>query len=500
LNDKILFVDSSPEALRGFEKQLGPDHDVTLCRGAAEALERLRTQGGFAVIVSGRDLDGRPGSALLADVHVEWPDCVPILMTAAVDVDVVIEAIHAGRIYRFLERPCPSDRLREVIREALLEHQGRRDARRRAVELDFSSRVLTDFNGRLEELISEQTTSLMRLHRYVSDLNSCHSLDEIARATADSVREVCPERGVFIELWDGSSTGLRCHVLDGPELSPERHVQTVQTADGPLGSIVVSDGDSRDRRLTRTQRAMLASMAASCAVAAHNQIRRRERDEAQHATILALAKLAERRDNETGKHLERVSLYCKLIAEGLRADGRHLDLITDSWIEDLVRSAPLHDIGKVGIPDRILMKPGQLGPDEWSVMQTHTQIGAETLRAVAEETHAESFLEMSIDIAASHHEKWDGSGYPARLSGERIPLSARILALADVYDALTSRRPYKEPWTHEQSMSWILEGAGSHFDPDVVEAFAARAEKANAIRERLADDVHDLEAIGLKVA
>ena len=496
VNHKILIVEPDRELLEGTLGFLSPELDVSVAGDGESALEVLRARGPFAAVVTDHRVTDMKGSELLARVREEWPDTVTILQTGAVEVDVVIEALHAGRIFRFLEKACPHERLSLALKDAMVEYRARREARRRADELSFSSRVLTDFNGRLEVLISEQTTALVRLHRFVSDLNSCHSLEEIARATADAVREVCPRRGVLVEVWGGVHAGERFQLHSGPPLGGRRHVQPVETDEGQVGSLVVSSADDVGCALTRTQRAMLASMSASCAVAAHNQIRRLERDEAQHATILALAKLAEHRDNETGKHLERVSQYCRLIAEGLREDGWYRETITNDWIGDLVRSAPLHDIGKVGIPDRILLKPGRLDADEWRVMKTHAEIGEETLRNVMLESHAQSFLEMSMDVAGAHHEKWDGSGYPRGLSGGEIPLSARILALADVYDALTSRRPYKAPWSHEESVSWIHEGAGRHFDPHVVTAFVRRHERANQIRARLADSVEDLEKIG----
>ena len=208
---------------------------------------------------------------------------------------------------------------------------------------------------------------------------------------------------------------------------------------------------------------------------------------AQHATIYALAKLAEQRDNETGRHLERVSEYCRVLAEGLREDGCYCETITDEWIDVLVRSAPLHDIGKVGIPDAILLKPGKLTPDEWEVMKRHSTIGADTLRSVIGSATHQPFLQMSLEIAWCHHEKWDGSGYPRGLRGVDIPLAARILAMADVYDALTNERPYKRAWSHDEALRWIAQGSGSHFDPRLVDAFTKRVEHVDAIRERLAD-------------
>ena len=151
----------------------------------------------------------------------------------------------------------------------------------------------------------------------------------------------------------------------------------------------------------------------------------------------------------------------------------------------------MHDIGKVGIPDAILLKPGKLSADEWEVMKTHAQIGADCLSSVIDVHRPQSSLQMSLDIAWCHHEKWDGSGYPRGLRGEQIPLSARILALADVYDALTTVRPYKQAWTHQRAISWLSQVGGTHLDPRVVKAFLTRADRADAIRARLADRAED---------
>jgi putative two-component system response regulator len=147
----------------------------------------------------------------------------------------------------------------------------------------------------------------------------------------------------------------------------------------------------------------------------------------------------------------------------------------------------LHDIGKVGIPDSILLKPGRLTPEEWDVMKTHSEVGGSTIEGVIRDFGAPSYLGMGRDIAWAHHEKWDGTGYPRGLKGLEIPLSARIVAIADVYDALTTLRPYKQIWSHAEAVDWIASRAGSHFDPDVVEAFLSRVDDANRIRAELAD-------------
>lgn len=197
----------------------------------------------------------------------------------------------------------------------------------------------------------------------------------------------------------------------------------------------------------------------------------REICDSQLATIMAVSKLAEYRDDETGHHIERTRMFCRTIAEQLRRNPCYEEIISDAYLEDIFHAAPLHDIGKVGIADSILLKPGKLTSEEFEIMKTHAMIGANTLQTVSNKYPKNAFVNMGIAIASAHHEKWDGSGYPDGLAGEDIPLAGRIMALADVYDALRSKRPYKDPFTHEKSCRIILEGKGKHFDPVVVEAF-----------------------------
>lgn len=207
------------------------------------------------------------------------------------------------------------------------------------------------------------------------------------------------------------------------------------------------------------------------------------------ATIFAMSKLAESRDPETGEHLERMRLYCKLLAEGIAHTGPYAQALEAGFVDNIYCASPLHDIGKVGIPDRILLKPGKLTSDEFDIIKRHPRIGAETLRAVVQECPDNAFIRMGIEIAEYHHEKWDGSGYPNGLAGEDIPLSARILALGDVYDALTSSRCYKEAFSHERSCAIIEEGAGAHFDPVLVDAFRNIESRFVEIR----NSIHDSE-------
>lgn len=211
----------------------------------------------------------------------------------------------------------------------------------------------------------------------------------------------------------------------------------------------------------------------------------------QDTTILAMASLAETRDNETGAHIKRTQRYVRALAEYMREDPGYRDELPPEKIEILFKSAPLHDIGKVGIPDSILLKPGKLTPDEFDVMRTHVNLGRITIEnAEASLNSPSSFLLAAKEIAYSHHEKWDGSGYPEGLVGEAIPLSARLMALADVYDALLSKRVYKPAFSHEQASEIIVAGSGSHFDPAVVNAFVALSEQFQDIQRQYQDADH----------
>ncbi len=215
----------------------------------------------------------------------------------------------------------------------------------------------------------------------------------------------------------------------------------------------------------------------------------------QDVTIMAMASLAETRDSDTGNHIRRTQHYVKALALKLREQPRFAVQLDDRYIAMLFKSAPLHDIGKVGIPDRILLKPGKLTSDEFELMKTHTTLGRDAIQSAERQLGMSvDFLNLAKEIAYSHQEKWDGSGYPEGLAGEAIPLSARMMALADVYDALISRRVYKEGMSHEQAMAIITEGRGKHFDPDMVDAFVQIHEEFRAIAQRYVDTDADLDA------
>lgn len=220
------------------------------------------------------------------------------------------------------------------------------------------------------------------------------------------------------------------------------------------------------------------------------QVEQRTREIAliQDVTIYALASLAETRDNETGNHIRRTQNYVRLLAEKLRDHPRFSAQLTTPVIALLYKSAPLHDIGKVGIPDHILLKPGPLTAEEYEIMKKHAQLGANALIEAEKLIGRENnFLQYAREIAMWHHEHWDGSGYPDGLRGEDIPVSARLMALADVYDALISERVYKQAFDHDVAVQTIVEGRGTHFDPDIVDAFLAVKDQFQHIAEQYHD-------------
>ena len=203
-------------------------------------------------------------------------------------------------------------------------------------------------------------------------------------------------------------------------------------------------------------------------------VRMDELRETRLQIVQRLGRAAEYKDNETGMHVIRMSHFSKLLA---LAAG-----CSPAWAEDLLNAAPMHDVGKIGIPDAVLRKPGPLNADEWATMRRHPEIGAEIMGE-----HPSGVLQLAREIALAHHEKWDGSGYPRGLAGEAIPLSARIVAIADVFDALTTRRPYKEPWPVQDALDHIAAQAGKHFDPALVALFAPLLPQLLEIRARWAE-------------
>ena len=248
-------------------------------------------------------------------------------------------------------------------------------------------------------------------------------------------------------------------------------------------------------RATPSEVQMLQRLANCAAVAITNVTlltslvaSKEEAERAKDAIVLALASLAETRDNDTGNHIRRTQHYVRALAEAARAHARFRHELEGTTIDLLYRTAPLHDIGKVGIPDEILLKPGKLDEQEYAVMQTHTELGDRAIADAAQHLGAATpFLRLAQEIARTHHERWDGTGYPNGLKGTEIPLSGRLMAIADVYDALVSQRIYKPALTHGEAVQVILAERGRHFDPELVDVFAEVAAVFDLIRQHYAD-------------
>lgn len=223
--------------------------------------------------------------------------------------------------------------------------------------------------------------------------------------------------------------------------------------------------------------------------------RTKELQVTQQVTIESMATLAEYRDPETGGHIRRTQHYVRSLAEHLLEHPSYKAHLSPEIIEIVFRSAPLHDIGKVGVADRILLKPGKLDDDEFEQMKLHVNYGRDAIAAAEKSLGSNSFLQIAREIAESHHEKWDGSGYPSGLSGSSISIFGRMMAIADVYDALISKRVYKPPFSHQKAVSIILEGKGTHFDPQIIDVFQAMQDEFCAIAQTYADSDEEREAL-----
>lgn len=294
------------------------------------------------------------------------------------------------------------------------------------------------------------------------------------------------------KLQSGSTRVMICDWemprMNGPELcrhlranDPGRYVFTIMlTARGHHDDLVEGLRAGADDFLTKPFDPVELSVRLSVAERVTSL-------ETRDLMIFGMAKLAESRDLETGKHLERVRMYCRVLAEEMGRRDQFSSTIDSEFIRNIYMTSPLHDIGKVGVPDAVLLKPGKLTPEEFKVMQTHTTLGAQTLDAALKQFPGVKFLWMAREIAMCHHERFDGTGYPRGLKGEQIPLSARIVSVADVYDALRSKRVYKPAMSHSEASAVIVAGSGTHLDPHVVGAFLAVEHQMNAVAESMND-------------
>jgi diguanylate cyclase (GGDEF)-like protein len=513
---RVLVVDSDP-GVRAFCTRLleREGYEVVEAATGSEALARVSQERPDAVVVD-VSLPGMDGMECVSRLksQPEFRD-VPIIMTFSrtdgVDVARIIEAGADDFVVKPFQAQEFMLRIRNMVRFAreLIRSNSVRGEQTRALELFLTFSRDIAAAGSLTEILDTTlvTAAALLCSRRVSILLPDSDREHLHIARHIGLRsEFAGSLRVPIGSWTtGSVFAARLGVvLMGTSSEPAAEFPDYELFSGTPGlctPLVSPEGIVGVLTISGRHDAMHVGALESeyvdliCNIAAsaiQDCLSRKARDEARDSIVVTLARLAESRDIDTGKHLDRVTRYCLLLAEHLRRTDRHRDIITDEFLNNLKRAVPLHDIGKVAIPDHILQKPGRLTPEEMNTMRTHAEIGARTIRSMIDRAPGARFLEMAEQIAFGHHEWFDGSGYPLGLRGDRIPLAARIAALADVYDALTTQRVYKGSMTHRQALATILASSGRQFDPDVVDAFQATADRFAELIEELADDPPDV--------
>jgi response regulator RpfG family c-di-GMP phosphodiesterase len=538
ISRKVLCVDDDANVLAGMYRQFRRELELSVASSGKEGLETIAASGPFAVVIADYKMPYMNGVDFLRQVHAASPETATLMLTGQSELDVAVGALHEGHIFRFLRKPCPTDVLRHAIEDGLEQYRLIVSERQLSRELANANGQLRTMNECLEQMVNERTATIRRMHKFVTELNGLETLEEVGQSVVETVAQMLnsttvallvPENGreylnvlaavgipkdlaasaripigrgvagrVFAtneslvinsreELPDVDESALSEYLASVPMLAV-----LLVTPTGAVGVMNVT-GHHDSEPYGDEDLANVRAICENASIALCNQIRLAERNEARDAIILAMAKLAEQRDPETGLHLERVRAYCRLLGTALaRKPG--FGEITRAFIESLYRSSPLHDIGKVGIPDNVLLKPGKLTPEEFEIMKRHTMIGGDTIFALIDKGSSQDFLQLAMEIAYHHHEKFNGSGYPFGLAGRDIPLSARIMAVADVYDALTSRRVYKAAFPHEKAVSIIQKDAGTHFDPDIVATFMEIHDQFATLASELADHLPESDA------
>ncbi|MFH0957148.1 MAG: HD domain-containing phosphohydrolase, partial [Pseudomonadota bacterium] len=423
----------------------------------------------------------------------EADDIIPVVMiTGFGEMESAINALRLGA-YDFLLKPINTDILVSTVQKGLEHH------RLKLLEREYTHRLEIQVENRTKELAqtNEFLKGILESSRGVSivvtDLDrkiivwnsgarNIFGYDEnemigqsIVRLYPSSANEDSIQNSLreALESKSGSAQKIIKQISkDKQEVTLSLAISPMLDRKGRLQAVVGLGQDVTEQYRLHQQ-----------LVESYTRIRK-----IQGASIFALAKLAEARDGETGSHLGRIRGYCAVLCQALRKRPIYGHLLTDEFVEDLVQCSVLHDIGKIVISDEILFKNGKYGPEEMEIMRQHALLGGKALYEAAQETgETQSYLTVGADVAYYHHERWDGSGYPFELRESEIPLSARIVALCDVYDALRSKRRYKDAFSHEDSLQLIVKDRGKHFDPEIVDAFVASAEEFRQVRELTAN-------------
>lgn len=484
---RILVADDDSAALESLSELLElSGYDVISANGGKQAWEMFSDKKPNLVITDIL-MPGLDGIGLLKLIR-EADDLIPVvIITGHGEIESAVSALRLGA-YDFLLKPINGEILISTVEKGL-EHY-----RLKLLEKEYTDRLAVQVENRTKELAktNEFLRGILESSRGVSivvtDLDKQivfwnSGSENIFGYTEDemvgqSVLRLSPPNmdphdveNVLREALDSKSGAIQKIIK---QVSKDKKEVTLSLAISPMldrkGRMTGVVGLGQDiTEQFRLHEELLAS---------YIRIRK-----IQGASIFALAALAEARDGETGEHLNRLRVYCAILCKSLRMRPFYGKQMTSEFIEDLVQCSVLHDIGKIVIPDSVLFKPGKYETEEFEVMKQHALYGGRALSEAAKETGEEqSYLTVGAEVAYYHHERWDGAGYPFGFSELQIPLSARIVALTDVYDALTSKRRYKEGFSHEKSMKMIVEGRRKHFDPEIVDAFLDVHEEFRRVR------------------
>lgn len=468
---RLLVVDDDADVRRALAEVLrAGGYECDQAASADEALLYLQKQT-YTCVLTDLVMPERTGIELLRDIIANYPDVAVILVSGQNDTSQVRKALKNGA-YDYLVKPATAGEIVTTVfgalkkRENYLKEQTDRQSLRERVEIGmvesifFEDIVRSTIDGIMITDLENRIIMVNPAYEKLTGFERRELIGTVPEILKGSTTQRDLGRKVAYELsstgcWSGEVIDRR---KDGNQWFANLTISRVKDSRGKAFADVFIVRDITDKK----------SM--------EQQLIERLRDVqlAQDAAIIGFAKLAECRNPETGVHLERMREYCRVLANQMADLPKYRGDIDDTYLDTLYKSSPLHDVGKVGIPDNILLKPGKLTREEYEIMKTHTIIGGDALKAAENKLPGRSFLTLGKEIAYHHHEKFDGTGYPFGLSGEAIPLCARIVAFADAYDALTSKRVYKDVVSPEESKRRLLTDRGLHFDPNVVDAFIAR--------------------------
>lgn len=521
---KILVVDDDQKLLSILSLHLrAAGFEVALARDGAEAIHHAQNHLPDIIVmdITMPGLDGIEATRRLRTD--ERTEHIPIIiLTGKTSTNDLVLALDAGA-QEYLTKPFDMTELLARVRTV---HR-----------LVIARKELDTLNNRLEHEVKIKTRRLEALNDFMQELNQALTREHILDKLVHAIRDVSGAGRVSVMMLDRAGENLVCERAYGIDAAVVKTMR-VGALEGVAGQVFRSGktlsaqtfGDSRDANrhyersafvsaplVTTTPDAprsmfgvvnvtdkkdegpfsedevdCIRSISDAAAIALQSVLRKNQLEESLVVLLKTIGHLAEYRDEETTLHIERVALMTRILAMQLSRGGPYQDEVTDEFVEMIEQAASLHDIGKVGIPDDILTKPGKLTDEEFQIMKTHTDIGRRVLSLPMDGDQPVPLLSMCIEIAHCHHEKYNGKGYPKRIAGQHIPLSARIVALVDAYDAITSKRRYKKERSHEEAVEIIRSDSGQHFDPHVVDAFLQCHDQFDELRARCGDSAETL--------